>query len=449
MRFLTSLHQDSELTKKKIYEIFRSVKENIIDKILTHTQCSDDHSEKISTAYHSLSSHYKFMKKMEVKTDFKGPEKVIVSQKIGKTFKRGELILAPIVETISLQPIKQHLQTFLQSPNVLSTIIANMTTLTNDDESIKNFIQCEVWKNIRANYEKDEIVIPIFLYADEFEPDNPLSSNAGNNKICAFYYSIPVVQQYLLSSPKYIFTALICSAKLKDNHLNLCMKDMIKIFKELETDGLYLNIDGKPTQTFLVLSAVVGDNLAVNELLGFTKSFNANVFCRDCFSPKEITKSEVVLREEYERTIENYDLHITQNDVKTTGIKNVSPLTELSNFHPINNFTHDITHDIFEGIARYDLPLLFKHFIYSKKYFNFQQFNNRKQQFDYQQLEIGNLSNPISEFHLKNENFHLSASEMKTFIFFSTLMYGDLVPGDDVGWKTLKKLVNLCDILIN
>lgn len=71
-------------------------------------------------------------------------------------------------------------------------------------ESISNFIQGNLWKKIIERFD-DKIVIPWFLYIDDFELNNPF--HAGINKIAGIYYSFPLLNESCIK--KYFFRLFV------------------------------------------------------------------------------------------------------------------------------------------------------------------------------------------------------------------------------------------------
>lgn len=67
-----------------------------------------------------------------------------------------------------------------------------------------NFVQCSVWKK----KEKDhgiQIVLPIFLFFDDYEVGNALGSHSGIHKLEAVYILIPCIPPHRQSSLNTIF----------------------------------------------------------------------------------------------------------------------------------------------------------------------------------------------------------------------------------------------------
>jgi hypothetical protein len=102
------------------------------------------------------------------------------------------------------------------------------------------------------------------------------------------------------------------------------------------------------------LGLIVGDNLALNSILGFSKCFRGNFHCRFCKLSREkcykATKEDVNSL----RTKETHeaDLLLPFSD---SGLKKDSISNSIPAFHVVKNFSVDLMHDILEGVAKYDL----------------------------------------------------------------------------------------------
>ena len=377
-------------------------------------------TEKIEADYENVKSFYKFQKELKNRKMISNPTQVTVSERIDLVFKNGQPSYESVKDKVCLMPLREQIKSFLQIPKIINSMIDNIHFLENDSQH-KNFFNGILWQNIKSAFEQNEIIIPCFLYHDDFEPDNPLSSNAGANKIAAFYYSFPGIPQHFNSSPKYIFDAMVFNSALKKHEFDSALKPLVDEFKELEKNGIMVEIDGKITKVFVVLCLTIGDNLAQNELLGFNTSFNATYSCRFCLTPKSSTKIDTKIKDETIRNQNNYfdDLEKCQH-----GIVKECPLSELSHFEVTKNYSVDIMHDIFEGVARYDIALFLKYIIYEHKIIDLWTLNKLKQEFDYGAIEIGNMGPPITENSIKANYIIMSASEMRNFLHFLPLMIG-------------------------
>jgi len=139
-------------------------------------------------------------------------------------------------------------------------------------------------------------------------------------------------------------------------------------------------LPGRNEKIYFSLGLNVGDNLGVNSVLGFFRSFSATFFCRFCHSNKintNILATEVV---DSLRNKRNYEEDVLKNDYKQTGVHEKSVFNLVNSFHVVQNFSVDIMHDIFEGVCVYDMCHIILNLIKSG-YYNLENLNNRKQHF--------------------------------------------------------------------
>lgn len=444
--FLCSLHSDSSLTRKNITDIFNKMCNDVLAPILKHVD-NKEVKQTLDTAVNKINTYHKFKKELKNRKMFDGANQIVISEKTDFIYKNGNPCYDSIKEKITIMPIRQQIKTFLESPNIYDDIVENIKELEKSDSYIQNFIQCSLWRNIKQQFNSDDIVFPCFLYHDDFEPDNPLSSNSGANKLAAFYYTFPVLPQHLLSSPKYIFDALLFTSNLKVAELDVAIKPLVDEFTDLEINGLTLNIKGEEKKVYIIVPLILGDNLAQNELLGFSKGFNGKYFCRLCRMSRENALTVNKIDDKYLRNSTNYleDLERKQN-----GIFRPSVFNQLEFFHVSSNYAFDIMHDVLEGVARYDVGLFLDYAIFQEKIIDLWTLNKLKQEFDYGVIEIGNMGPEISEFQIKKHYLVMSASEMRTFVHFFPLIIGHCIKEKRhfKMWSMMTKLTQITDILM-
>jgi len=340
------------------------------------------------------------------------------------------------------------IQKIFSIPNILNTVLCNMEKLQNN-ECLRNVINGERWKSIIENYPENSIIIPFDLYTDDFETGNALGSNSGAHKIAGYYISFPTFPSHLVLSTKYIFEALLYETKLKRSDMKPCLAKLAQIFKDLESEGLDLLIEGRKTKVYFIMTRIIGDNLGLNEILGFTTSFNANKFCRLCNLSKTQTKNNIHPKLEDLRKPDQYENDKQTGDISSTGIIDDCVFNTLENFHCTQNFVCDLMHDIYEGVAKYDIPLILQKFVNDKSIdLDLDAINNLKQNFSYGHIEIGNLSNEITLNNLKKFNLKMSASETKTFLHFIPLMIGQYIQSDNEYYKMLLNLLDISDLIM-
>jgi len=153
--------------------------------------------------------------------------------------------------------------------------------------TLSNFIQGSLWK-AKIFSHQSQIVMPFFLYIDDFEINNPLGSKSRCHSISAVYYSFPLNEHS--SKLDHIFSAaLIKSKDLKSFGNELCFKKLIDEFNSLEKEGIIINTLDGPKQIYFILGLMTGDNLRLNSICDISKSFSAKYFCRFCKANKTVT----------------------------------------------------------------------------------------------------------------------------------------------------------------
>lgn len=298
---------------------------------------------------------------------------------------------------------------------------------------IRNYVNGSLWKNIVKKY-TNKIVIPYFMYFDDFEINNPLGPHSGEQKICGCYYSFPTVPNHHLSKLNNIFIACLFKSKDQSTFGNRAvLSKLIEQIKSLERDGITLKIDGTDVRVYFVLGGlVIGDNLGLNTILGFTKSFNSNFYCRACKRSKLEMRKDTKEHPNYLRNVDNYNEDVFLNNYKITGIRENSIFNSIDSFHVIKNTCFDIMHDLFEGVCKYTASKVLLHFITINKYFSIDVLNYRKQMFQYGETEIGNISQIIELTIIQNNNL-------------LPIILGDLIPRENAMWALITTFVDITD----
>lgn len=441
----------TNVTKVLCLELLQNTA-TVVEKILSLCEVGESLRRKVQSSFEKINSIHKFESLLSKKCNFVKPKQIVVYDSIDTVLEHGEPQLARVKEKLVIMPIKHNLQSFFSLPNVLDDAIAYMDGLEKSNE-LTHFTQGELWKQIRSQYAKEDIVLPLVLYGDDFEPDNSLGGNSGTNKQMGIYYSILALPQHLLASPDFVFPAILHPSRIKamSGGINRCLRDLIDVFKDLEQNGIIVGDEENQRTVYLVLSLVIGDNLALNELLGFSKSFSSNYFCRFCMASKIETKTDVIIRNEKLRTPDLHKLHLEQNNAKETGVYDESIFHKLKCFDVTTNFYADIFHDVFEGVARYEVSAILDYYIFKKKICTLFTFNQLMTQFDYGETEMSTVPKEFTETQIKKQNLRMTGAQMKTFLHFIPLILGHLIiptDGDYKYWKFLTELVEIVDLLM-
>jgi len=348
-------------------------------------------------------------------------------------------------------PLKHVLKLILENSNLFITIVNYMKDLENkSDNCISSFTQSPIWLS-KLKKNPNKIVLPIFLFFDDFEITNPLGSHSGSQKLGALYISLPCLPPELSSSINNIFLAgLFKSFDRTEFGNHAIFKHIINQLNFLENIGILINIKGILYRVFFSLGLILGDNLGLHSVLGFTESFVAHYPCRFCKLSKAECHSQIDQLDDKLRNIDTYNSDIEINNVSLTGIKQACVFNEISSFHVTENYAVDIMHDLLEGVCKYDIGLMLNKMIFSFKYFTLNTLNDRIESFNYGTIDIRNRPPLISVDSLRpTGTLKISASEMYCFVRYLSLIVGDLVPEDLKMWQVYTILRQIVDIVFS
>lgn len=461
LKFSLSLHANDSFSRNDVYHIQKIVINLIIDPILSvfkqfskskisETNILNEFLSVLSNCknpFESFDSDYLLSKKLKTSGHMPELKEFTICSELETTLNKGELKIDAKNTKGILLPLRTQMQMLFQHDNLLLDMLEYMDRLHKSSRYV-NFIKGELWEKKSKMY-PNKCLVPYFLYADDFEINNALGSHAGTHSICNFYYSFPCMP-YNDSKMENIFLAAVIKSKdIKIHGTEKCLGTLVNELKFLEEEGVDIwTSDGKLYHVHFILGLILGDNLGLNNLLGFNKSFNG-MFCRFCRLEKEGCRKECEEQQNKMRNVLNYNLDVQEGNPSESGIANECCFNSIPSFHAVDNFSVDVMHDIFEGVCHYDICDIILHFINVKKYFSLEKLNSRKKNFEYGPTEIDNISNEITITHLKKQHLRMSAREMMSFIMYFPLMVGDLIPFDDEIWGFLLKLVEIIDLVLS
>lgn len=459
LEFIVNLQGRPNLSRKQVQQIvdsaeklmtslFDNIRSTFINKFpITITNEVEHIINRPLNTFKMTNTEHKLIKFLQQKDLFLYPKSFIINNESELVFQSGVPTLDNYNSKGVIMPIEFQIKKFFELPNVLNEVIENTAKLSMEND-LCNFVNGKRWKNIAKKYE-GQIVIPFFLYNDDFQVDNALGSHSGENSISAFYYSFPTLPAYCGSSLENIFLCMLVKSKyIKAYGNDSCLHLLVDTFKKIEVEGIKIKSHSGEIVVRFILGLLIGDNLGLNSILGFTKSFNANFYCRFCKMPKSLSYTAVKEDLNFLRDKDSYAQDLIKQDISLTGIYENCLLNNLENFHVTNNFSVDIMHDIFLGVCKYGICQVILFYITYTGYFTLDFLNYRKQNFDYGSIEIGNMSLPIKLEHIKKNIIHMSARETWCFITFFPLIIGDLIPENDEVWKYVITLSKLVDILL-
>ncbi|CAI6377673.1 unnamed protein product [Macrosiphum euphorbiae] len=361
----------------------------------------------------------------------------------------GHVLFEPKPVQMSVIPLRSVLKIILLDCNLFEIVIKYMKQLECSSKiCISNFVQSQLWQSkLKDNSQK--LILPLFIYFDDFEINNALGSHAGNNKLGAVYASLACLPPEYSSSLENIFLVSLFKSKDRQEYGNHAVfSELISELKFLETTGIDILYNGKINKVFFSLGLILGDNLGLHSMLGFSESFIANFPCRFCKSHKTECQHQVEQIDNNLRNEVNYSNDVAVDDLTLTGIKQLCIFNEINSFHVTKNYAVDIMHDILEGVCKYDIGMMLKTMIYDLNYFTIDILNDRIESFNYGPINIRNIPPLLSNESLRRGIIKMSASEMLCFTKNLALIIGELVPLHSKYWCLYVTLKQIIDILL-
>lgn len=230
LNFILSLHSDpsvSRATVQKITEEFSEViqqfrtmsKKNLKKKLPQQYHKLIDESLDKLTISDEIKTEYKRFEYLKKKKNLILPETLIIGEIDDDRKVNHEKILTKKKCEAQVIPMRQVLKSILELPNFFKTIIEYIQEeekITMGEKVYSSIISGSAWDKVRQKY-GNKIVIPLYIYYDDFESGDPLSSSAGIHKIGGLYYSFAVLPEKYRSSLENIFLAQFCTVTIDRN----------------------------------------------------------------------------------------------------------------------------------------------------------------------------------------------------------------------------------------
>lgn len=247
--------------------------------------------------------------------------------------------------TAKFVPITQTLTNFFKLPEVLNEIKSYMNELEVEEKNgiLSNFIKGSLWIEKKTTFE-GKFVIPIFLYYDDIEVNNPLGLHATIQKLGVVYFSLPVLPPQYRSRLENIFFTLLFHASDRSNNSSGNYNIFRKLIEELnclQNEGLFVTVDGRVEKIYVALGLFLADNLGLH---------------------KSIAKSTLIEKQTLLRKISDYESDIDKG-ISLSGLKENSVWNDIKFFHVLSNYAVDLFNDFYEGICRTDMALILHYYI--------------------------------------------------------------------------------------
>lgn len=456
LTFICKLYSNVTVTRTVVQEIvseFISFIYNLVEGFSTmmKSQLPTDYhyivdNFKYSNIINNLSTDFKRKKFLEKAHALVQPEKIFLGEINMNKKQNGKTILLRKKCYGYFIPMRETLKQILELPNVFKQItdfIMAEEARGKTENIYTSLFQGKKWQYIMEQF-TEKIVIPLYLYYDDFEVNNPLSPSAGLHKIGGLYYSIAALPPKFASTLQNVFLGqFIYTSHLKEFGNENCFRRVIDEFKFLAENGITISVDGVPKKIYFVLIGILGDNLGLNTIFGFNQSFVSHYFCRICRAHKASAR---ILCEEKENLLRNETNYDDDLNKLTTGIRSKCYFNDVPFFHLTQNKVCDLMHDIYLGVARYVMAKVI-HYCIESQYFTLERLNDRLKYFDHSELDRGNRFSKVKEKHLSDGCIISTAAEMSFLITYFSIIVGDLIPDDDLVWELYLTLVEVTHVI--
>ncbi|XP_043279805.1 uncharacterized protein [Venturia canescens] len=296
------------------------------------------------------------------------PEQVVIGERQEFQKKKNVIIYKHIPVSIEFISMRNVLKSFFELPYNFTHTIQYIKRLEDSANwGTSNFIQGSLWKEQKSKF-IGKIVFPLFMYYDDYEPNNPLGSHRGIAKCGAVYLSIPCLPPEMQSKLENIFLFILFNSLDRQIFSNgPIFRKAIEELEFLEKHGISIKTEQGSHQIYFSLQLILGDNLGLHSLFGLNESFRSNHFCRFCTIHQKDINTVFNERQCKLRDKSSYVSHVENIDPSVSGIKASCTFHQINGYHFLENYSVDGMHDILEGVCQCDLGLLLHHFIYVEK----------------------------------------------------------------------------------
>lgn len=307
------------------------------------------------------------------------------------------------------------LKKFFELPDAFNSIIQYIQKVQSESDTIYNFVQCKRWRDvITKNFKKCDIVFPLLVYYDDWEPNKPLGPHS--EKIGAVYVTVPCLLPECQSELDNIFVALLFYADGRKQYGN--KKTFAPLVNELiylESEGIVINTIEEEERVYFATGLLTGDNLGVHSMCGFVGSFSANIMCRFCKASKFLTETQCIKYPTLIRDSESYYNDLASKNPRLTGIKEECVFNNIPSVDIIEMPFVDSMHDCLEGEGHYSMIAIIKHFLQLDPLF-LETLNYRMYMFDYGSHDGLNKPPCINPEILNKNKLKMTVSKMILFV---------------------------------
>lgn len=390
-----------------------------------------------------LESQTKFISFIQQMGIFIKPKTYLLHQQLENTKKGNKDSLKKITYDMKIIPLQEHFSYLFNNTCYLKKVLNFIEKSKLDPHC---FLNSQFWKKNLSQKPQDTNVLylPNIVFADEFEPNNPLGSHRGISKICGVYTELFCLPEDVMSKMAHINLLLLFFAQdRKLFHNNAIFFPVFEELNKLRREGIVLS---KPinniTNVKILTCLVCGDNEGLNSFLGLS-SFSSKFYCRMCRMEKKDCQVQCKEDKDLLRDCDNYNEDCSN---KSHGIVEPCVFNKLLDFNFIESPSIDPMHDILEGVVRFVMIELLDQLIKNEPDFSIPILNKQILEFDFPFPHSKNKPPLINNDWKKSENISMQANEWLVFVMYFGFLVGNFVNKKTQYWKMYLLLRETIDI---
>jgi hypothetical protein len=428
--FMMSLYGDVNMSRTRAQEIINTYRKMLVTLLRSLKNNINDLDDKVRTFIDEMmfffeksgiiSSEYRFFQELE----------------------RLGLVIRPEQMTIHIENTEKHNVQMIPLANIFYSLFRTdgfMTSILNyiksfSEQKIVNIMQTQFWRDkIKDLDQSSTLYLPLLIFFDDLEVLNAMGSHSGIYKLGATYIQLGCLPKSLQSKVKMIFLGLLFFSEDRKMIGNERMFQMlIEQLNKLYEEGIDVDF-GTYKQIKFVPVLIIGDNLGIHQILGFVEGFNATHLCRFCNLSLQQIKDGICPEESDLRSVENYEIQLSIDNTRMTGLTERCVFNKLKSYHVISSPSVDIMHDLQEGVCHYIVCRILLQFINEDKYFSLDLLNQLILIFEYGPIQL-NKPNLITMHMITKNKLKNSAAEMMTFCTYLPFIIGHLVDQNSPYW---------------
>lgn len=186
------IHDVSELVENIISnlktELLKVVQKN--SEVLLTTNKINETCSKYTNLFKNLKTEHSCLVAFEKSGTYIRPESYLLGERKNVITQKGQRVLKMVPVTAQFVPIRYVLQKFFEIPGGFNETLDYIKELQRDKDILSNFIQGRLWMSLLTDI-NDKLILPIIIYFDDYECNNPFGSHKGISKCGAIYAIIP------------------------------------------------------------------------------------------------------------------------------------------------------------------------------------------------------------------------------------------------------------------